>query len=307
MKQKIHFYATLLVTFIVMMLAGIGTSKLVDDYFGTKPSFELFSTVESNTISETTTPKPSVSEGEFITGPIVAETGELCVFKLNDPKTRADWTVVRQIDKEPPALFYIDTAGSALTFSSNIAAKYTIVAAIIEEGKPRILQHVCQYGLTPEPTPGPNPGPNPKPNPEPQNLSDWVRQNIPEAGKSQCSVLASCYESAALGIERGSIRTPEAAFSAIRTNTQTKINIAVWKDFLDQLSEMINERYSGNRDIKGLGAMFKEIADGLKTGVTVQTVPMNEKKPMVNQAYCPDPTGRACQIQQPQIIYGGRR
>ncbi len=313
MKNKLQIFLTFFLLAILTWLAGIGASKTFDDYFGTKPSFDLFSKVESNTISETTTPKPSVSEGEFITGPIVAETGELCVFKLNDPKTRADWTVVRQIDKEPPAIFYIDTAGSALTFSSNVSAKYTIIAAVIEEGKPRILQHVCEYGLTPEPTPGPNPGPGPtpkpgpEPQPEPTTLSDWVRQNIPEAGKSQCSVLASCYESAALGIERGSIKSPEAAFSAIRTNTQTKIKLDIWKDFLDKLSEKINERFSGNRDIWELGAIFKEIADGLKTGVTVQAVPTNEKKPMVNQAYCPDPTGRACQIQQPQIIYGGRR
>ncbi len=305
MKQKLQFYATLLVIFMVTTLAGIGAGKLLDGFLTTDSRITFISE------EKTAVPKPGpIDTSEFITGPLAADVGELCVFRLNDPKVRADWTVVRQIDKEPPALFYIDTAGSALTFSSNIAAKYTIVAAVIEEGKPRILQHVCQYGLTPSPTPGPNPNPDPtpKPEPEPSNLSDWVRQNIPEAGKSQCSVLASCYESAALGIERGSIKTPEAAFSAIRTNTQTKIKIDVWKDFLDKLSEKINERYTGNRDIKELGAIFKEIADGMKTGITAQTVPTNEKKPMANQAYCSDPTGQACQVQQPQYFFrGGRR
>src|SRR5262245_2091763 len=66
----------------------------------------------------------------FIDGPVASNVGELCVFKLSDPEIRADWVVIRQIDKETPTPFYIDTSGSALAFSSSIAAKYTIVASV---------------------------------------------------------------------------------------------------------------------------------------------------------------------------------
>ena len=41
-------------------------------------------------------------------------------------------------------------------------------------------------------------------------IPEWVKQNVPENAKSQSNILASVYESAASGIERGTIRTPEA-------------------------------------------------------------------------------------------------
>ncbi len=48
---------------------------------------------------------------EFISGPVAASVGELCVFRLNDPATRADWLIV------PEATCYIDTSGSSLAFA----------------------------------------------------------------------------------------------------------------------------------------------------------------------------------------------
>ncbi len=295
MKQKIQQALSILVFILTMTLAGIGGGTVFERFVETRPTLIIS---EGEIVSRSLVLRDT---GSFISGPLAAEVGELCVFRLNDEKIRADWTVVRQIDKESPTTFYIDTAGSALTFSSNIAAKYTIVAAVVDEGKPRILQHVCQYGLTPSPLPEPNPdpGPTPKPGPEPQpepsSLSDWVRQNIPDAGKSQAAALASCYDSAVMGIERGSIKSPEAAFSAIRTCTQTKVKLDVWKDFLDKLSEKVNERFSGNRDIRELAAIFKEIADGLK----------GKPKEIPKENACLDPTGNASPSQFQQ--YGGRQ
>ncbi len=286
-KQAFGF----LVFILIMTLAGIGAGTVFERFIETRPTLII---TEGETVFRSPVRRDT---GSFIAGPLAAEVGELCVFRLNEEKNRADWVVVRQIDNESPTLFYIDTAGSALTFSSNVAAKYTIVAAVVEEGKPRILQHVCQYGMTPpppnpKPDPGPTPKPGPEPQPEPATLSDWVRQNIPEKGKSQCFALASCYDSAALGIANGSIKSPEAAFSAIRTCTQTKVKLDIWKDFLDKLSEKVNERFSGNRDIKELGAVFREIADGLK----------GKPEEIPKESECPDKT---CPPQFQQ--YGGRR
>lgn len=192
MKNKIQTLLTFFLILVFSVFSGIGITKTVDGIFGDQPEIEPVFIVETVTFCETITPPAPVPDAEFITGPLAAEVGELCIFRLNDQNTRADWVVIRQIDKEPPATFYIDSAGSALTFSSNIAAKYTIVAAIVEEGKPRMLQHICQYGMTPNPSPDPRPDPTPEPQPEPVTLTDWVRQNIPEAGKPQAAALASC-------------------------------------------------------------------------------------------------------------------
>jgi len=233
----------------------------------------------------------------FITGPVVAEVGELCIFNLNDSSIRADWIVIRQTDQESPVSFYIDSSGSALTFSSNVPAKYTIVAAIVENGKPKILRHVCLYGMTPgpDPSPGPTPGPTPNPEPEPENLTQWVRQNIPDSGRAQAAVLASIYEATADAIERGTIRTQAAAFSSIRANTQAKIKPGTWDKFLDELADQIQSKLGGSAEIKPLGTLFREIADGLKTKPEV-SVPL--------EAVCPDPTGATCQ--QPTTIWRTR-
>lgn len=313
MKKYLQCILTLVVFFLAAKFCSIGIRHTCENLLDPQP--RIVRVTQNETPKETTggwqLKEPSDS-AEFISGPLVADVGELCIFRLNDPKTQADWVVVRQIDKEPPATFYIDSTGSALSFSSNITAKYTIVAAIVEEGKPRILQHIFQYGMPPNPTPGPNPEPDPSPTPEPQpeRLSDWVRQNIPKAGKPQAMALASCYESAASAIEKGTINTPEAAFSAIRTNTQTKIKVEVWKDFLEQLSGKITVELGEAKDIKKLGTIFSEISVGLKTvsGTEIQpgddlTAPIIPPfTPPYQTATCPDPTGKACQP-QPTIQY----
>ena len=247
----------------------------------------------------------------FISGPLVANIGELCVFRLNNPSERADWAVV------PPAMCYVDSSGSSLAFASNVPAKYTIIAAIVEDGVPKILQHVCEYGTSPEPTPNPSPTPNPTPTPQPVVLGEWIKQNIPEAGLGQCAALATCYESAADAIEKNAIRTTDAAFSTLRTATQTKIKPEIWGTFLDQLAVKVTEKLA-NGDVKKLGAIFIEIADGLKAVTDVGDVPEDEASPSLSEVkpvaetlklpsstpattrssspdVCPDPTGQACQ------------
>ena len=201
--------------------------------------------------------EPSES-AEFITGPLAASVGELCVFRLNDPGTKADWIIV------PSATCYIDSSGSSLAFASNVPATYTIIAAIVEDGVPKILTHVCEYGVSPEPTPSPPPSPTPHPTPTPANLTEWVTKNIPEDGQSQCAALASCYEATAEAIEKNTIRTTEAAFSTLRTATQTKIKPDIWGPFLDQLVVKVTERLDGSNDVRKLGVIFSEITNGLK-------------------------------------------
>jgi len=89
-------------------------------------------------------------------------------------------------------------------------------------------------------------------------------KNIPEGGQSQCAVLASCYETTAEAIEKNTIRTTEAAFSTLRTATQTKIKPDIWGPFLDQLAVKVTERLGGSNDVRKLGVIFSEIANGLK-------------------------------------------
>ncbi len=261
--NKNIFFKTALAAILAFagIMTGLGLYTTTDYFVG---STETVSVHETNTISENPSPAWSVKEPnqatEFISGPVAASLGELCVFRLNDSKTYADWCIV------PKATCYIDSSGSSLAFASNNRATYTIIAAIVEDGIPKILTHLCEYGQSPQPDPGPtpNPDPTPKPNPPP-NLSilEWVSQNIPEAGRHQCAALASCYDATANAIESGSILTQAAAFSTIRTASHTKIDVAIWSEFLDALSAKMNVELGGSTDVKKIGAIFREIAAGL--------------------------------------------
>jgi hypothetical protein len=253
MKKHLRtlFFGVLVGLLIYFGLVGIETKYR---HFVTKFRSTV-STIEKSTDPGWQLKEPSAS-AEFISGPLAASVGELCVFRLNDSCTKADWTIV------PSATCYIDSSGSSLAFASNVSAKYTIIAAIVEDGVPKILTHICEYGNSPEPSPSPTP--TPKPEPPPTNLTEWVTKNIPEGGQNQCAALASCYEAAADGIDKGSIKTPEAAFSAIRTATQTKIKSDIWGSFLDQLAVKVTEKVDGSNDVRKLGAIFSEIASGLK-------------------------------------------
>ena len=304
----------------IMVFCGIGIQKVYE--FAAKLPTRITLTTEKELPRELPVElnagwqlKVPSQSAEYIDGPLVADIGELCVFRLSNKDIKADWVIV------PPAMCYIDSSGSSLAFASNSPAKYTIIAAVVEEGIPKILTHICEYGVQPQPEPEPQPKPDPKPQPDPQPnpnpalvLKDWVRRNVPESGQKQAAALASCYESAASSIEGGSIRTQEAALSVIRTASQTKINKEAWSGFLDTLSEKITEKLAGSSDVKSLGTIFSEIAEGLKAVVVSDTgnvavpeasVPMTmpltiPAKPQA--AVCPDPTGKACQP-QPTIQY----
>jgi hypothetical protein len=175
------------------------------------------------------------------------------VFALSGEESIADWTIV------PPTEFYVDTSKRTLVFSTPKAGHYTIIAATIIENKPLVLTFTCDYGVTPSP----NPEPEPTPNPQPKTIKDWVKQNVPPAGTSEVKFLAECYEDAASALERGTIRTTEAGYAAIRTSTQTKINVRVWGEFLNGLESQIRAQLGESPTPKELAATFRQIASGL--------------------------------------------
>jgi hypothetical protein len=260
MNKQIQNIVSTLLFILMMIFSGIGIMETVKKFTGQ-------STIDFVTIDDTKTlpkrdkeiPAPSTEQLESISGEVSANLGELCVFRLNDPNTRADWIIV------PETKFYIDSSGSSLAFASNVPARYTIIAAIVEDGQSKILTHLIDYGISPAPNPSPTP--EPKPEPEPVTLSQWVHKNVPPLGCSQALALATCYESVVTGIETGHIKTPTAAYSLIRTMSQTKINLDLWQPFLDQLSIKITEKLNGSTDIHQLGTIFSQIAEGLNKSV----------------------------------------
>ena len=200
-----------------------------------------------------------------IDGPKNAGVGELCVFNLTSDEAIADWNIVPQAD------FYVDTAKRTLVFSTPRAGNYTIIAATIVEGKPLVLTHACSYGTSPSPYPEPNPQPQPQPDPpKPATLKDWVTQNIPNDGRKDTKYLADCFDNAASGMERGTIRTVDAAYASIRTNTQTKVSNKTWGGFFDGLETEVNAKL-GDGKTKELATLYRQVAQGLRADVQAST------------------------------------
>ncbi len=190
-----------------------------------------------------------------IDGPNNAGVGELCVFNLTSEEAIADWAII------PQAEFYVDTSKRTLVFSTPKAGNYTIIAATIVEDKPIVLTHACRYGGDNVPNPEPEPEP-----PKPLTLKDWVTQNIPADGKKDTKYLAECFDNAASGMERGMIRTVDAAYASVRTCTQTKVSNKVWTTFFDGLAAQVHEKLS-NGTTKDLAALYRQIAQGLRAEV----------------------------------------
>ncbi len=190
-----------------------------------------------------------------IDGPKSAGVGELCVFHLTSEEAIADWQIV------PPTEFYVDTSSRTLVFATPKAGNYTIIAATLVENRPIVLTHAFHYGGNPQPEPDPKPEP-----PKPLTLKDWVTHNIPADGKSNTKFLADCFDSAASGMDRGMIRSVDAAYASVRTCTQTKVNAKVWGAFFDGLETQVNEKL-GNGNTKDLAALYREIAQGLRVEV----------------------------------------
>lgn len=277
MKYTVKNVAVVAVLMFVSFMTGIGLYRTAKAIVTPTAQVETVTAPLAKAAPEAPhRPSPgwSVKEpsqaAEFISGPLAANVGELCVFRLSDPKTYADWCIV------PDATCYIDSSGSSLAFASNNNATYTILAAIVDEGVPKILTHVCRYGQSPQPDPGPTPNPDPSPEPTPApnpmtSLKDWVTQNVPEGGRAQCGALAFCYEATADAIESGSVLTQAAAYSTLRTATQTKIKVDTWADYLDALSGKVTTSLDGSTDVHRLGSIFRTIAEGLRAVSETET------------------------------------
>jgi hypothetical protein len=256
MNKKTKAFLTFLYTRLPIWVIVIGTSILAGKFFLEWESNRPFRFPRESEVerSDWTLASPAKT-AEFIDGPLAANIGELCVFRLNDTATKADWAII------PQSTFYVDSGKNSICFASTVAARYTIIAAIVENGEAKILLHFCDYGGA---VPNPSPGPTPIPLPKPETLKDWVTQNKPAVPDTALAALATCYRSAAEGIEKGAFKTQTSASSALRTATQTKIKPEVWGDFLDKLETQITEKLAGSSEVKKLGELFEEVADGLR-------------------------------------------
>ncbi len=207
---------------------------------------------------------------EKISGPDFSTCGNLVVFELPEP---ADWCIIPL--ETTAGRWAVDPTGRTFYFASSEAGQYTICAAVLVEGKPKLLTKPFVNRPNVAPSPEPSPGPVP-PVPEPEHLAGWVRSKTNELTGSasferEKNAIADCVQSILNGIELGTIRSPAAARGVLRQCLAGRLAAVspaspkIWASFLEQLGGEIEKRSKEHPDeLLTLKALFSELIRGLR-------------------------------------------
>ena len=211
---------------------------------------------------------PVFSEEVFpeIYGPQSVHRGNLVIFEMSDP---ADWCLV-PLDKSV-GKWSVDTSGKVLYFASSEPGMYTVCAAVIVEGQPKILSKTFFNGDEEdefEPTPPPNP----------DDLGTWIRENTTELAKTknyqaEKEMFAACFQSVTDGIQQGSVRSTPAARANMRVCLAPKLltcsaeSRKLWTKFLDTLAEEIEKRCKTEpNNLQQIQSVYREIVRQMRDG-----------------------------------------
>jgi len=211
-----------------------------------------------------------VSEEIFpeIYGPQSVHRGNLVIFEVSEP---ADWCLVPS-DKSV-GKWSVDTSGKVLYFASSEPGMYTVCAAVIIEGQPKILSKTFYNGeeegeFEPKPSPPPNP----------DDLGVWIRGNSTELAQTknylaEKEMFAACFQSVADGIQQGSVRSTPAARANMRACLAPKLltcsaeSRKLWTQFLDALAEEIERRCKTEpNNLQQIQSVYREIVRQMKDG-----------------------------------------
>lgn len=220
----------------------------------------------------------SVSGGESqseILGPGTISPGDLSVFEIAEP---AEWCltpVEKTIGK-----WAVDSSGKSLYFASTETGSYTICAAVLVEGKPKLFTKTFIVSGDPGPKPQPKPEPEPQPEPQPDDLTTLVRQKCEEMSREEDSerfarekqsVLA-CFQGIEQSLQRGSLRTTAAARANLRQSLSSKMNTfpnrskKAWTELNEEISRSMEKRSETAPDDLALyKTLLREIISGLET------------------------------------------
>lgn len=252
---------------VFFLLAGVSVGKALPDEQGSASK----SVCGNTQASPEDHPSVSTDGIPFLSGPTRSDAGRLVVFETEEP---ADWTVTPQEDGV--GCWAVDTSGRRLYFASEKTGVYTIVAAVVVNGKAVIAtSHFYNGTETPRPRPEPQPDPSPQPSPSPPTLSDWavseaVKIDRPSAKKERLA-LAESFAGIAAGIERRTIKSPAAARTLFRQSWNSR-SVAVspsapgaWSGFLDELGRRLAEETDETSDELGVMCrLYAELAAALK-------------------------------------------
>ena len=205
---------------------------------------------------------PRAAPASTVAGPEEVEPGKLTMFEADTPGV---FLVIPAREGE----FQTDSNGKRLYFASTNGGTYTLIHSCIEDGQISQVQKTFTIG-TPAPKPTPEPAPAPQPEPDPNDSLTAAVQNAAKDLQSatlaqERNALRAAFEAVTVGIDDGTITTPEDARATLRITWQTTaITIGKdvtqrWKPVLDAASEHMD-----TTTLDGLKKGCAEAADALK-------------------------------------------
>ena len=222
-----------------------------------------------------------------ITGPDLVMPGSLATFEI-EPKQEASWCLV---PNDPADCWKTDSSSARLYFATPLEGKYTIIAAMVIDGKPVLLSKTFTNGnddAKPSPTPGP----------PVSSLESWITTQTPLLVKggnlaAENRLVSGCFSQIVKRIDAGNIKTAQNARSQLQiTLTATLAQasptaVTDWMPFISGLSREL-EKELGNKidDLDAVKMTLQTVSDALESmgfSKTETTTPRTRTLPQVDQ------------------------
>lgn len=207
-----------------------------------------------------------------LVGPTIVPAGSLATFEVV-PAQEISWNLLPT--EESQEWFQVDTSSGKLYFASPHEKEFTIVAALVTDGKPVLLTKTF-FNEKRDTKPDEDTKPPPVPN---ASLESWIKTQLPLQVKSQNLDLERKFVAEALDqiltrIDSGTIKASQNAQAQIRiavTASLTKASrqsVNAWQGFLTQYSKKIQNDYGSKiSDIEVLRKVLVKTITALQGAV----------------------------------------
>ena len=216
------------------------------------------------------------SAAQELTGPDSIALGTLASFEVV-PAQEASWHIVTPLSGVET--YQVDTGLSKLYFASPERGRYTVVAGIIVDEKPRLLVKTFVNGDE-------DFKPLPIPTPPPSSLEVWIKTQLPimvtsKNLVSEVRLVAECFEQIVQRIDEGNIKTAPNAQAQLQITLTGTLALASptavsdWMPLLSELSQRLEEKLGEKiSDIEEVKKTLQTIGSAMKSFEVPQNAPV---------------------------------
>lgn len=213
------------------------------------------------------------SLAQELIGPETVPCGSLASFEIVPPQ-EAVWELLPHEDSKER--FRLDSSSKTLFFASPVEKEFTVLAAILAEGKPVLFTKTFFNGKRDT---------NPQPPLEPDStLKKWIETQLPLSVKSpyvsqECAAVAAALKQITVRIDDGTIRTARNAQAQVRISVTaalaktSRTSVNAWMEFLTRLGEKIQSELGENaNDIHEIRKILEQTVEAIRPDIETKTI-----------------------------------